>query len=602
MQQHISISPQSGTTAPFATMCQLFLSHLFAGGAALGTFYWLSHMGLPFPQPLSIALTVAGLLGLLLSLNILYNLQLLELILTRFTQARPVEASNTFNNTFSNTFRRWPFTSLFKQVYQLNVRIQNYEQQAQMTTEFREQTLRQASEAAALEERNRIARDLHDSIKQQIFSISVSAAAAKAHMSSGGEDARMAVEDIQLSVKEAQVEMRALLQQLRSSPLENTNLRDALETQAQALGYRTGAHTQVEIAELPTADQLPPGAHEAIFRLVQEAFANIARHARAETIWLKLYQQEQQLHIEIRDDGQGFDLQTVQKGMGLNNLQERAQAMHGTLNIQSTVGKGTTIHAIIPLLDALPTKEEQERQQLEIRRMIEQANGHDVLSRTAMWATIALLLIKVPDFAILLGIGVVLYGYGVFFYAKARVKLLTGNESIASRSLQRREHRVRPQLFLFLLFWAYYLYIRLTLWQQPLFTWLLLAATLLVAGLSLINLKQRYHAIQRYYDALHQPRLNWELDQDRRISTRLIRIWLIAIAFNFILSRPHLGPSLNPMGWIISTSVITLILVWGIIPCIDYWQIYRTKQHITQTKTQEEGNNNGSKNSRYAGR
>jgi signal transduction histidine kinase len=591
MQQ--KISPQAGIGAPFATMCQLFLSHLIAGGAALGTFYWLTSMGLPFHQSLSIALVVSGVLGLLLSLNLLYSLQLLELILTRFAQALPVEVTGTA--------WRWPFTSLFTQLDRLSGRIQTYQQQAQMTAEFREQTLRQASEAAALEERNRIARDLHDSIKQQIFSISVSAAAAKAHMGSGGEDAREAVEDIQNSVKEAQVEMRALLQQLRSSPLENTNLREALETQAQALGYRTGAQTLVEIADVPTADQLPPGAQEAIFRLVQEAFANIARHARAETIWLKLYQQEKQLHLAIRDDGQGFDFQTVKKGMGLNNLQERAQAMHGTLDVQSAVGKGTTIHAIIPLLDALPTKEEQERRQLEIRRMIEQANGHDILARTAMWSAIALLVLNVSSLAIILAVGVVLYGHIVFLYAKTRVKLLTGQESIESRSLQKRVHGARMQLFLFLLFWVYYFYIRLALWQQPLFTWLLLAAVFLVAALSLVNLRQRYYAIQHYYNALRQPRLGWELDQDRRRSTRLIRVWLIVIAFNFILSRPHIGSLSNPQGWIISLSAITLILVWGIIPCIDYLQISRWKR-TALAKAKEEGNNsNGSKNSRYAG-
>ncbi len=589
MQQ--KISPQAGPAAPFATMCQLFLSHLIASGAALGIFYWLARMGLPSSQALSIALVVGGMLGLLLTLNLLYNLQLLELILARFAQALPIEVGSTF--------WRWPFASLFMQLSRLSERIQSYEQQAQMTVEFREQTLRQASEAAALEERNRIARDLHDSIKQQIFSISVSAAAAKAHMSNGGEGAHTAVEDIQHSVKEAQVEMRALLQQLRSSPLENTNLREALETQAQALGYRTGAQTHVEIANMPTADQLSPGALEAIFRLVQEAFANIARHARAETIWLRLYQQEQQLHIEIRDDGHGFDLQTVQKGMGLNNLQERAQTMYGTLNIQSAVGKGTTIHAIVPLLDALPSKEEQERRQLEIRRMVEQANGHDVLTKTAMWATIGLLLLKVPSFAIVLAAGLVLYGYGVFLYTKNRVKLLTGKESVENRSLQRREHGTRLQLFLFLLFWVYYFCIRLALWQQPLTIWLLLVATLLVAGLALINLSQRYHAIQHYYSVLQQPRLNWELEQDRKRSARLIRVWLIIVAFNFILSRPHIGPLLNPQGWIISISAITVILVWGIVPCFDYLQISRLKQRIALAKAKEEGNSNGSANSRH---
>lgn len=310
MQQ--KISPRSGT-AQVATASQLFLSHIIASGVAITLFYWLAQSGLSPLQLVTVALIGGGIMELLLTFNILYNLQLLELLLDRFTrQAQPTE--------IVNTLWRWPLTSLFKQLHLLNERIKTYQEQAQMTAEFREQTLRQASEAATLEELNRIARDLHDSIKQQIFSISVSAAAARAHMHSNSEETQEAVADIQQSVKEAQIEMQALLQQLRSSPLENTNLRAALETQAQALGYRTGAQVYVNIGPMPGADQLPPGAQEAIFRLVQEAFANIARHARAETVWLTLTRHTCQFQIEIRDDGQGFNPQTVQRGMGLHNL------------------------------------------------------------------------------------------------------------------------------------------------------------------------------------------------------------------------------------------------------------------------------------------
>jgi two-component system sensor histidine kinase DegS len=76
---------------------------------------------------------------------------------------------------------------------------------------------------------------------------------------------------------------------LRPAPLENTGLVEALGVQAQALGFRTGAQVHVDIGEMPGNDRLLPGTQEAIFRLVQEAFANIAKHARASNIWLELH-------------------------------------------------------------------------------------------------------------------------------------------------------------------------------------------------------------------------------------------------------------------------------------------------------------------------
>ncbi|GHO93942.1 hypothetical protein KSF_039900 [Reticulibacter mediterranei] len=516
-------------------------------------------------------------MGLLLTLNLLYNLQLLELLLDRFARKEPPTES-------VSALWRWPLTSLFMQLHRLSERIKVYQEQAQMTAEFREQTLRQASEAAALEERNRIARDLHDSIKQQIFSISVSAAAAKAHMSGGGEDAREAVADIQQSVKEAQIEMQALLQQLRSSPLENTDLRAALETQAQALGYRTGAQVHVNIGALPGADQLPPGAQEAIFRLVQEAFANIARHARAETIWLTLSQQARKLQIEIRDDGQGFDPRTIQRGMGLNNLQERTHSIHGTLTIESSPGKGTSITAIIPLLDALPSKKELERRQLELRRMVEQAGLGIQLASSAITISGVLALINAPYYITLIAIGVIFYGYIQYIYTKARVVLLAGKESIDNRSLERREHGVRLLFFSFLLFAVFYLYIRFT--PERYFAaspWLLLALTLLICGSLAFELIQRYRLTDRYYYVLQQPQLDWELEQDSKRRVRSIRIWLLILAFNIILQHPLLNNPLRTVGTLIGDSVFAIIVIGVIIPCLDYLQVVRWKQRARKS-------------------
>ena len=214
---------------------------------------------------------------------------------------------------------------------------------------FREEALRQASEAATREERNRMARELHDSIKQQLFSIGVSAAAARAR---GGAD-NAALDDIERGAREAQVEMNALLQQLRPAPLENVGLVEALREQGEALGYRTGAEVSVSVGALPSEDRLPPRAQEQLFRMAQEALANIARHARARHVWLRLEAQGDAMLLEIRDDGQGFSPETAGSGMGLGNLRERARSLDGSAEITSAPGQGTTARILIPLLAPL---------------------------------------------------------------------------------------------------------------------------------------------------------------------------------------------------------------------------------------------------------
>src|SRR2546425_13210005 len=125
-----------------------------------------------------------------------------------------------------------------------------------------DQLLQQVSKTAAQEERNRLARDLHDSIKQQLFSIVVSAAAVKARWQHNPDSARKVVDDIECTAQEAQVEMQALLQQLRPTALENVGLIESLRVQSQALGYRTGAEVTTELGDLPPDELLPIGAQE----------------------------------------------------------------------------------------------------------------------------------------------------------------------------------------------------------------------------------------------------------------------------------------------------------------------------------------------------
>lgn len=258
----------------------------------------------------------ACLLSFLLLLNIPYNLHMLEMTLERLSRGLSVEPLPLR--------LRWPLTRLFVLVNALGQQTGQQEQREQRNVAYRDQLVQQVSKTAAQEERNRLARDLHDSIKQQIYSIVVNAAAVKVRWEHNPAGARKAIDDIERTAQEAQVEMQALLQQLRPTALENVGLIESLRMQCQALGYRIDAEITAELSELPPDELLPIGAQEMIFRIVQEGFANIARHARAAHVWLSLRQQGDALLVEIGDDGQGFDLALV-------NERVRAYGVNGTI-------------------------------------------------------------------------------------------------------------------------------------------------------------------------------------------------------------------------------------------------------------------------------
>ncbi len=216
--------------------------------------------------------------------------------------------------------------------------------------EIRRGLLQQIGEAAAQEERNRLARDLHDSIKQQLFSINVGTAAAQERWERDPEGARKALADVRRSSREAMVEMQAMLHQLRPEALGTAGLIEALREQCEALGYRTGAEVTLEIGEPVPDDRMPPGAQDTLFRIGQEMLANVARHARAQHVRLWLGRQDEEVMLRIVDDGQGFDPGAEVSGMGLRNLKERAISLHGRLEVASTRGSGAGLTVRIPLV------------------------------------------------------------------------------------------------------------------------------------------------------------------------------------------------------------------------------------------------------------
>jgi signal transduction histidine kinase len=229
---------------------------------------------------------------------------------------------------------------------------------------LRQHWIKQLSEAAAQQERNRLARDLHDSIKQQIFSVNVAAATAQARWESDPEGARRALADVRGAAREAITEMEAMLQHLRPAPLENVGLIEALRKQCEALQYRAGAMVTAEFGALPDNEIFLPGTQEAIFRIAQEGLNNIGRHARAKNVRLRLYQQSEGktpvLWFKLEDDGAGYDTSQSNPGMGLANIKLRAAEIGGTVQIESAPGEGASLTVRIPL--SLPELDKFERQ------------------------------------------------------------------------------------------------------------------------------------------------------------------------------------------------------------------------------------------------
>ena len=206
----------------------------------------------------------------------------------------------------------------------------------------------QIREAARQEERNRLARDLHDSIKQQIFVIQTSAATVEARFDEDKAGAREALGLVRGAAREAMTEMEAMLDQLRAVPLENAGLIEALEKQCEALGFRTGAEVEFQHGKLPPNTTLAPGTQDAVFRVAQEALSNIGRHARATKVAVFLTAGGGRLDLMIRDNGAGFELTRQRRGMGIGNMFARAAEAGGTLDLNSGPGAGTKVVLSIP--------------------------------------------------------------------------------------------------------------------------------------------------------------------------------------------------------------------------------------------------------------
>lgn len=198
-----------------------------------------------------------------------------------------------------------------------------------------------AQELAVLEERQRLARNLHDAVNQSLFSAGLIAEVLPRLWDRDQDEARIALEDLRRLTRGAQAEMRALLAELRPSTLTDADLGDLLRLLGNAHSGRTNIPVTVSVMESIT---LPAQVQVAFYRVCQEALFNVAKHTNATRVMVTLKQVGGMIELSVRDDGQGFDpAQNTPGHYGLKMMRERAEAAGANLMITSQPGTGSEL-------------------------------------------------------------------------------------------------------------------------------------------------------------------------------------------------------------------------------------------------------------------
>jgi signal transduction histidine kinase len=211
------------------------------------------------------------------------------------------------------------------------------------------EVLQQQRRLAVLEERSRVARDLHDSVSQSLYSVTLFSEAARRHLSAGNAGAaEQSLDHLIGASRQALKEMRLMVYELRPSELENRGLIGALRQRLSSVEKRAGIEASIDA---PADLVLPDYLEQELYSLTQEALNNALRHGNARSVKLRLRQRGEELQLDVRDDGVGFDPHTLRStgGMGIRGMEERAHALGGRLLVDSAPGEGTLVRVGIPI-------------------------------------------------------------------------------------------------------------------------------------------------------------------------------------------------------------------------------------------------------------
>jgi signal transduction histidine kinase len=203
-------------------------------------------------------------------------------------------------------------------------------------------------ELSIVEERNRLARELHDSVTQKLFGVTLTAESAATVVDRDPKEARAQLQRVQQLAREAMEELRSLIFELRPPEVETEGLATALRKHVDVLQRVHGHAVELTL----DGDAVPGGDGDSeVLRIAQEALQNALRHAGAEHVDVSLHADDGRLRLAVTDDGGGFDPADPavrSRRLGLTSMEERARGLGGTLTIASRPGEGTTVSLEVP--------------------------------------------------------------------------------------------------------------------------------------------------------------------------------------------------------------------------------------------------------------
>jgi signal transduction histidine kinase len=209
-----------------------------------------------------------------------------------------------------------------------------------------EQLLETRRELAVVEERNRLARELHDSAKQQAFAAAAQISGVRALMSRDPTAAEAHLIETERIIDQLRQELTGLIFQLRPAALDSQGLAPALEAYAAEWSRQNDIDSALRFKG---ERSLPLEIEQALFRIVQEALANVARHSLAGNVEIALLFNVDHLTLTVTDDGQGFDPNSRSTGFGLRSMKQRAESLGGQLTIDAAPGRGASFTCNVPI-------------------------------------------------------------------------------------------------------------------------------------------------------------------------------------------------------------------------------------------------------------
>lgn len=231
---------------------------------------------------------------------------------------------------------------------ELGEKLQNQVKSLQRLADEKAELAKSAHKSAVIEERQRIARDLHDAVSQQLFALTMMSEAAIKQIEHNPSLATEQMVEVANAAHQAQSEMRALLLHLRPVYLSGDPLPKGIQKLIQELRQKSQIEFHLVIDE---SLKLSEATEEHVFRIIQESLSNILRHANATEVKLEIFKRGKELFMHIADNGSGFDLShdnEKKTSYGLKTMKERSEELGGTFTIRSNVDEGTYIDIRIP--------------------------------------------------------------------------------------------------------------------------------------------------------------------------------------------------------------------------------------------------------------